>query len=254
MFRALAQAFFGRSARHQNNSATRPTAPSADSARRVVLYAHVAEREAESKPQPPPARRRRRPINHREWLYAMQLRHLKLCSPARCDLLENAGIVSAGDLMAADIESLARHIGATETAARTLKRFRRAIRLAASISGMMPNDAILLFCIHRRSPQALAIESAVGLHRDLQRFALSTRGQRRLRGRRVPSIKRLRRWIASSKAVVAKSLPDRQINTPSEAVNAPAEAVDAIAIRPAILPQRMPVGSRFAQPPGSVYA
>lgn len=247
MFRSLAQALFGRPPRRQSTTNAKPNLPSTDSARRVVLYAHVAESESKPSPTPATASRRRGPINHREWLYAMQLRHLKLCSSGRCDLLEKAGVVSAGDLMTADVESLSRRMGAPETAVRTLKRYRRAIRLAASISGMMPNDAMLLFCIHRRSLQALSLESAAALHRDLQRFALSTRGQRQLRGRRVPSVKRLRRWISSSRTTVAKSLADRPASTP-------AKSVESSTTRSNATPNRLPLGAGFAQAPSSVYA
>jgi hypothetical protein len=64
------------------------------------------------------------------------------------------------------------------------------------VPGMMPRDALLLISIHRRSARGLACESPASLHRDLERFAESTRGRTQLRGRRIPSMRRLKRWIA----------------------------------------------------------
>ena len=80
-----------------------------------------------------------------------------------------------------------------------------AIRFAAAVPGMMPRDAMLLISIHRRSVRGLALESPAALHRDLLRFAESTNGRLQLRGRRVPSLRRLKRWIAECESSAVRS-------------------------------------------------
>jgi len=132
---------------------------------------------------------------HRERLLSMELTHTKLCSEKRCEELRSMGIVTNGDLIAADLKTLSARFGAPKKAAQLLKRYRQAIRFALAVPAMMPRDALLLISIHRRSVRGLAMETPAMLYRDLQRFSESSQGQRLLRGRRLPSIKRLRRWI-----------------------------------------------------------
>ncbi len=134
-------------------------------------------------------------VNHRARLLSMRLEHIQLCSPHRCQRLRQLGIVTAGDLAIASPEQLALKFRAPRRAQRVLKQYRRAIRFAASVPGMMPREAMLLISIHRRSTRGLSMESAAILHRDLERFAVSSQGQMQLRGRRIPSVRRLKRWI-----------------------------------------------------------
>ncbi len=164
----------------------------------VVLYAAVEK----PKPKiPRPALNaavlpNARPLpHHRERLLSMQLPHAKLCSPRRCRRLSSMGISTTGDLAIADLPSLAAQFGAPQKALKVLKQYRRAIRFSASVPGMMPRDALLLISIHRRSVRGLAMESPARLHRDLERFAESTQGRQQLRGRRIPSTRRLKKWI-----------------------------------------------------------
>ena len=133
--------------------------------------------------------------NHRERVMSMRLEHTKLCGRRRCERLSKLGIVTAGDLVYASLDKAASNFNATHRALQVLKQYRLAVRLAANVPGMLPCDAMLLISIHRRSANRLANESAGSLHRDLERFAESTQGQIQLRGRRVPSARRLRRWI-----------------------------------------------------------
>lgn len=167
----------------------------------VVLHAHVVEPPSSKRgapkahaltPSPAPIR-----VTHRQRLLSMELEHIKLCSPRRCERLRSLGVKTAGDLSSANPRQLASNFGAQRKAYRVLSDYRRAVRLAASVPGMMPRDALLLISIHRRSVQGLASESAPALHRDLERFAESTRGRVQLRGRRVPSTRRLKQWIAA---------------------------------------------------------
>ena len=69
----------------------------------------------------------------------------------------------------------------------------------------MPRDAQLLISVHRRSVQGIAGESPAGLHRDLVRFSLSSRGRRLVRGKRLPSIRRLKKYISTCKEAIACS-------------------------------------------------
>lgn len=143
--------------------------------------------------------------NHRARLLSMRLEHTQLCSRHRCDRLGQLGIVTAGDLASATPERLANQFRASRRALRVLKEYRRAIRFAASVPGMMPRDAMLLISIHRRSARALSMESAARLQRDLERFAQSSHGQIQLRGRRLPSTRRLKQWINQCKESIAQS-------------------------------------------------
>ncbi len=188
----------------------------------IVLYANVDPELCQSKPQGKPATERLKagqsdsrhtgprvqtlPVkgsfshlkpssSHRARLLSMRVEHIQLCSPHRCARLQELGIVTAGDLASASLERLASRFRAPRRALRVLKEYRRAIRFAASVPGMMPRDAMLLISIHRRSARGLSLESAAMLRRDLDRFAASSQGQAQLRGRRLPSTRRLKRWI-----------------------------------------------------------
>ncbi len=168
--------------------------------RSVVLYAHV---DVTAKAKQTPALAAAPHVSpslpcvsgdHRAWLLSMRLDHLRICSASRSQQLSQLGVVTAGDLLTADLNEIAHRL-ADRTLTRRLKRTVRAIQFAAAVPGMMPRDSMLLICVHRRSIRSLASESPAVLHRDLQRFALSTKGQRALKGRRLPSVKRIRRWV-----------------------------------------------------------
>lgn len=166
---------------------------------RVVLYARVERPQAPSPAPKSSPRRHARVSNqacHRERLLSMRLEHTRLCSKRRCDRFHAIGVVTAGDLSLANPQALAKQFGAPRKALRVIKQYRRAIRFAASVPGMMPRDALLLISIHRRSVRGLASETPTRLHRDLERFAESTAGRLQLRGRRIPSTRRLKRWIS----------------------------------------------------------
>jgi len=115
------------------------------------------------------------------------------------------GMLTTGDLARADLVRLASRFGAPSKALPVLKQYRRAIRFAASVPGMMPRDALLLISIHRRSVRGLAEESPASLYRDLERFAESTRGRQQLRGRRIPSTRRLKKWITQCETMANAS-------------------------------------------------
>jgi len=170
----------------------------------VVLFAEVektAKKAASSTPIPIRLPNAQPLPHHRERLLSMQLPHAKICSVRRCTRLQTMGISTTGDLARADLTTLASQFGAPNKALKVLKQYRRAIRFSASVPGMMPRDALLLISIHRRSVRGLAMESPARLHRDLERFAESTQGIQQLRGRRIPSTRRLKKWISECEAV-----------------------------------------------------
>ena len=174
----------------------------------VVLYARVDEQPSAHRAPPPLQAKASATLpaaSHRERLLAMKLEYTKLCSKRRCERLRNLGIVTAGDLARANPEKLAAKFGAPRKAYDVIKQYRRAIRFSASVPGMMPRDAMLLISIHRRSVRGLASESPAALHRDLERFAESTQGRQQLRGRRIPSTRRLKRWIAQCESNAMRS-------------------------------------------------
>ncbi|TWU43347.1 hypothetical protein Q31b_23860 [Novipirellula aureliae] len=157
---------------------------------------------------------------HRERLLSMELIHTKLCSEKRCKKLQTLGIVTTGDLIAADLKTLSARFGAPKKSAPLLKRYRQAIRFALAVPAMMPRDALLLISIHRRSVRGLAMETPAMLYRDLQRFSESSQGQRLMRGRRLPSIKRLRRWIRTCETRLSAMNSAAANSAPPQAIRA----------------------------------
>lgn len=149
---------------------------------------------------------------HRQKVLATQLAHTRLCSPSRAARLAEMGIITCEDLYRANLEAIAKKFKARGRALATLKLYRRSIRLAASIDGLVPIDALALVSIHRRTVASLSSQSAAMLHRDLARFAESSSGRALLRGRRLPSTKRIRKWIdASQKIADATVHPKRTL-------------------------------------------
>ncbi len=141
---------------------------------------------------------------HRDRLLSMRIEHTRICSQQRCQMLRAIGVVTAGDLLTCDTKRLQKD-GLPAKSLRLVHRYRPAIRLAASVQGMMPRDAQLLISVHRRSVQGIADESPAALHRDLVRFSLSTKGRRLIRGRKIPSIRRLKKYISTCKQAISSA-------------------------------------------------
>ncbi len=142
---------------------------------------------------------------HRERLFSMRLQHIKLCGARRCEKFAKAKIISVGDLASCDPIKVAQKIGAPQKAVATIKRYRRCIHLAASVAGLMPRDADLLIQVHRGSVRSIAQESPAVLHRDLLRYAESTVGRRFVGSRRLPSLRKVKSWVATCQNQVAKN-------------------------------------------------
>ncbi|MEM6779662.1 MAG: DUF4332 domain-containing protein [Planctomycetota bacterium] len=140
--------------------------------------------------------------SHRERLLAMRIQHLQLCSEKRASQLADVGIRTAGDLLWCQPERIAGSFRAPARACRAIRRFQSAIGLAVAVEGMTPRDAMLLIAIHRRSVDSLAGEHAATLRRDLERFSLSTQGTRLVGNRGIPSLRRIKAWIAECQTEV----------------------------------------------------
>jgi hypothetical protein len=132
-------------------------------------------------------------------------------------MLREVGIIRAGDLLTCDLKQFPNHSDADKRI-RLIKRYRQVVRLAASVPGMMPRDAQLLISIHRRSIHGIASESPASLHRDLVRFSLSSKGRRMVRGQKLPSVRRLRKYIVACKSAIAASSVLTGQRMPSAAV------------------------------------
>ena len=145
--------------------------------------------------------------SHRERLLAMKLSHLNLCPERRCEQLAAVGIQTAGDLVFGHPQKIATTFRHPERAERAIRRYRAAIKLALTIDSMMPRDALLLVAIHRRSVASLARDSAAQLHRDLERFSLSSRGSKLVGNRGVPSLRRVKAWVAACREMVQATSP-----------------------------------------------
>lgn len=139
--------------------------------------------------------------SHRERLLAMKLDYLQICSSKRCGQLAAVGVQTAGDLVFGDPKKIASTFDNSQRAERAIRRYRTAIRMALAIESMMPRDALMLVSIHRRSVSSLARESAAQLHRDLERFSLSTRGSKLVGRRGVPSLRRVKAWVATCRGL-----------------------------------------------------
>ncbi|QEG39997.1 DUF4332 domain-containing protein [Roseimaritima ulvae] len=150
----------------------------------------LGEAPAEAETLVPPAGvRRKRP------LASITLKQLGILDAATRSELEARGVRDAAAFIALPTDSLSPQMSAAR-----LNRLQHAVRMAHTITGMRPWHALLLFAIHRRSPNKLAGESAGTLYRDIKRFAWSSRGQRFLAGRAQPTAEQVQSWIASARA------------------------------------------------------
>lgn len=173
--------------------------------RQVVLFASVgqppsaggatAERSAGEPRSRHAGQPRSRHVGHRQRILETAIEELQLFSRSRCRELRDCGVETAREFLARDAGELIEQMDAVERVARSIEWRQRAVKFAMSIPGMMPCDALLLFHVHRRSLKLLASESPIQLHRDLERFAWCSRGQRLLKGRPLPDRGRLHGWI-----------------------------------------------------------
>ncbi len=168
------------------------TATAVDPSAAVVLFQRVSASDAVTLDattigQPQPVRKKR-PLS------SVSLKRLGILDTATRDQLQGIGIQDAAAFIALPSDRLLPRISAAR-----MKRLQHAVRMAHTIEGMRPWHALLLFAIHRRSPNKLASESAGTLYRDIKRFAWSSRGQRLLSGRAQPTAEQVQSWIESAR-------------------------------------------------------
>ncbi|EMI28103.1 DUF4332 domain-containing protein [Rhodopirellula europaea] len=197
-------------------SAVQSTAASPSVAMANAVETRLASGTIQAQPVPKKAtsnRSSRVRSSHRERIFAMRIEHLQICNEKRVRLLAKVGVVTAGDLACCNPEQISRQYKSPGRALRSIKRLRAAVRLAVAIDGMMPRDALILVAIHRRSVASLARESAAVLHRDLERFSLSSRGQRLVGHRGVPSLRRVKSWVGQCEQLVAHWIQNHPAET-----------------------------------------
>lgn len=168
------------------------------------------------------ARRRktRRPTDPRT-----PLAKLAIFSPKQIKLLRRIDCTCDIDLRLLDTNSLAKRLAnyqSSRSAAaeplsqafaekvKTLvRRGRWALRFADQFDDMKPRESLLLRAVHRGGIRTLAQDSAGMIRRDLQRLALSSRGQRILTLDEIPEMQRVKAWIAEARKLVdRKSSPE----------------------------------------------
>jgi hypothetical protein len=96
---------------------------------------------------------------------------------------------------------------ASKRTANSRRRRRRILRFAKKFQDMKPQEARLLFAVHRRTVASLARENSAQLQRDLQRFVLSTRGQRINSQRAAPTLTKVRTWVRQAQGYARVSVP-----------------------------------------------
>ncbi|WP_417744127.1 DUF4332 domain-containing protein [Rosistilla oblonga] len=153
----------------------------------------VAPQRAEAAPI-----QRSKPRTARQRRMEASLASLRLLPPSLVRQLESHGLVSVKDLLNLNLTEWASERGLSKSHQSQLRTVRRAIRMAMSLRVMHPRDAYLLIAIHRRSPEDVASDSPRHLFRDLERFALSSRGRALMRRIEFPSIDRVATWISAA--------------------------------------------------------
>ncbi len=131
--------------------------------------------------------------NRIQRIMSMRLEHTKMVRPRHCKELESAGIATCGDIAKAKVESIQFDHGQRMT--RHAVKYQAAVLLALSVDGLSPRNALLLTSIHRTNLHSIASDSPAKLRNDIVRFSQSTQGQKLLRGRKLPSSRRIRLWI-----------------------------------------------------------
>lgn len=142
--------------------------------------------------------KRSKPLTARQRRMEASLASLRLLPPAMVQRLEEDGKSRVADLLQLNLSQWATQQGLTRSQHSRLRTVRRAIRMAFALRVMHPREAYLLIAIHRSSPADVASDSARHLFRDLERFAMSSRGRALMKRIEFPSIDRVSTWIQSA--------------------------------------------------------
>ena len=126
---------------------------------------------------------------------ATRLSSFNFASSRQLQQLNRTGIETAADLKAARCKHLVTQGQLSASAGRWLQRRRQIIVLFLSIRSLRPVDAVILHTIHRRRPSTVASEQPIRLHRDIQRFLLTSAGQRLLGYKQPPTMIAVEKWV-----------------------------------------------------------
>ncbi|QDV70323.1 hypothetical protein Poly24_40440 [Rosistilla carotiformis] len=161
-------------------------------------------RKPQSNPSPgtivdsPTGRPQAQPQTARQRRMEASLASLRLLPTGVLRQLESSGHRRVQDLLRLNLSQWATEQRLTASQQSQLRTVRRAIRMAFALRAMHPREAYLLIAIHRRSPEDVASDSPRHLFRDLERFALSSRGRALTRRIEIPSLERVSAWIAAA--------------------------------------------------------
>ena len=113
--------------------------------------------------------------------------------------LSDLGHARIGQFLSADPRTLSDELGSPKLNPKDIHAWQKQINLALHIPTLTPPESRLLVIAGVDSPQALSAASSIGLREQLERFANSSRGKRKLRSIKIPSTEVISEWIASCK-------------------------------------------------------
>jgi len=118
--------------------------------------------------------------------------------------LSDLGHARIGQFLSADPRTLSDELGSPKLNPKDIHAWQKQINLALHVPTLTPPESRLLVIVGVDSPQALSAASSTGLREQLERFANSSRGKRKLRNVKIPSTEVIAEWIASCKPTSQK--------------------------------------------------
>lgn len=116
--------------------------------------------------------------------------------PRTAERLNQQGVYSVEQLLAANQEGLARKLGHRRVTADTVRQWQDQARLVCRIPNLRGHDAQMLVACDITTPEALASMTAEVVLGHVLKFARSEAGQRVLRGSKEPDLAEVNDWIA----------------------------------------------------------
>ena len=110
--------------------------------------------------------------------------------------LEEQGIFTVDQLLAANPESLADKLNHRRVEAETIRAWQEQARLVCRIPNLRGHDAQLLVACELTSPEELSTMNAETVLEQVLEVARSKEGQRILRGSKEPDLEEVTDWIA----------------------------------------------------------
>jgi hypothetical protein len=128
---------------------------------------------------------------------------LRIGSPALRRRLSLAGINTIGELASSEPKQLRSQNLITSRNLHWLTTARRVSRLYLQLRLLRIVDARLLIAVHRGRKSTIGCENAVRLHRDLNRFIVSTAGQQVLGRKKPPTLADVESWVQACQKNIA---------------------------------------------------